>query len=223
MGLVQHAQAMHQPMVQCSCGGEYRIADRYKHFRESSAHPSCFVCGEGFAKDPDLDQVSISSCFHHCFRPCLAWCSQHLSSAQLDSRCRLCTRQFRTSDELVNHYRVSSAHPHCALCEVGFADEDTCDEVCFDVVFAHLECTLNISNSIWRPTTLGLPQGFHLPHPHPWSPCRPRQPCLLRILCVLSRRARYMCVADALLEDPCCIRRNPVHGPVRAFVATLPA
>ena len=113
-------------MVKCACGREYASGNQQKHYRESGNHPVCFVCGEGFSDDSMLDMVR---------GPALVFSSlsmrymQHLSSAHLEGRCRLCDRQFRSSDDLQNHYLTSSAHPHCALCEVGFADDEACDKV----------------------------------------------------------------------------------------------
>ena len=113
-------------MVKCACGREYASGNQQKHYRESGNHPVCFVCGEGFSDDSMLDMVR---------GPALVFSSlsirymQHLSSAHLEGRCRLCDRQFRSSDDLQNHYLSSSAHPHCALCEVGFADDEACDKV----------------------------------------------------------------------------------------------
>ena len=52
-----------------------------------------------------------------------------MSRAHLDARCRLCSRQFRSVEDLQGHYLVSPAHPHCALCEIGFPSEVECDEV----------------------------------------------------------------------------------------------
>ena len=52
-----------------------------------------------------------------------------MSSAHFDSRCFKCNRQFRSREELSSHYVSSPSHPHCALCEVGFADEEACEKV----------------------------------------------------------------------------------------------
>ena len=56
-GVGQHVQSVHPPTVRCACGGQYVPSERKKHFRESTSHPSCFVCGDGFAAEFDLEQV----------------------------------------------------------------------------------------------------------------------------------------------------------------------
>ncbi|KAH9941105.1 uncharacterized protein BXZ73DRAFT_41933 [Epithele typhae] len=83
-----------------------------EHYRQSPGHPSCFICAEGFVNLVECDEAS-----------------GHVSKSHQDSYCRFCTRQFRLVEDLQNHYMTSPSHPHCALCEVGFADEDACDEV----------------------------------------------------------------------------------------------
>lgn len=113
--------------MKCTCGREYALPDRQKHYRESGNHPTCFVCGEGFFDDSSLDKVRALGILGT--RSSIR-ITQHLSSAHLEARCRLCVRQFRSSDDLQNHYMMSLAHPHCALCEVGFADDEACDRVC---------------------------------------------------------------------------------------------
>ncbi|TFK85220.1 hypothetical protein K466DRAFT_664659 [Polyporus arcularius HHB13444] len=108
--LDEHVAAAHLPTVKCvPCGREFKTAaERKQHYQASSNHPTCFVCKEGFADDTEIDE--------------------HLSKAHLDSRCKTCNRQLRSVDDLQGHYLASSAHPHCALCEIGFADDDTCDK-----------------------------------------------------------------------------------------------
>ncbi|OSD02700.1 hypothetical protein PYCCODRAFT_1389943 [Trametes coccinea BRFM310] len=100
---------VHENMFSCGpCGREVKISERQQHYKESPNHPICFVCEEGFHDDADLDK--------------------HLATAHLATRCSQCRRQFRSADELQNHYLVSPMHPHCAVCEIGFVDDVACDK-----------------------------------------------------------------------------------------------
>ncbi|CDO71194.1 hypothetical protein BN946_scf184845.g64 [Trametes cinnabarina] len=101
--------AVHEKKFACGpCGREVETSERQKHYKESPNHPTCFVCEEGFYQDADLDK--------------------HLATAHLATRCSRCRRQFRSADELQNHYLVSPVHPHCAVCEIGFIDDVACDK-----------------------------------------------------------------------------------------------
>ncbi|KAL6301411.1 hypothetical protein BKA93DRAFT_738710 [Sparassis latifolia] len=83
------------------------------HFRESANHPTCVVCDDGFETDV----------IHQ----------QHTTSAHTDTRCAPCNRLFRTKESLRDHYRDSPAHPHCAICGVGFENDEACDAVRIEV------------------------------------------------------------------------------------------
>lgn len=79
---------------------------------------------------------------------------QHLVRAHLDAKCRLCNRQFRSVDELQGHYLTSAMHPHCALCEIGFPDDESCDRVCPTI---RIRIRL-FSHSLWQHMTTNHPR-----------------------------------------------------------------
>ncbi|OJT01686.1 Zinc finger protein 2 [Trametes pubescens] len=109
--LDMHMKLAHpeKPKYKCApCGWEVAVSDLPKHFRESPNHPVCFVCDEGFLGDSELNT--------------------HMSSAHLEFRCEPCRRQLRSKEDLLQHYVTSPLHPHCALCEVGFVDDEACDK-----------------------------------------------------------------------------------------------
>ncbi|KAI0646580.1 hypothetical protein C8Q79DRAFT_963419 [Trametes meyenii] len=106
--LDQHVKLAHSNKFKCDpCDREIALSERQKHFRESSNHPVCFVCEDGFLDD--------------------AVFNEHLSTAHLECRCIPCRRQLRSKEDLQRHYLTSPMHPHCALCEVGFVDDAACD------------------------------------------------------------------------------------------------
>ncbi|KAI0634789.1 hypothetical protein C8Q77DRAFT_1156178 [Trametes polyzona] len=97
------------PKFKCTkCECDVALADREKHFRESPNHPVCSICNTGF-----LDDAALST---------------HLSSAHIEFRCSACQRQFRSREDLQQHFLTSPMHPHCALCEIGFIDDPACDK-----------------------------------------------------------------------------------------------
>ncbi|TFK85219.1 hypothetical protein K466DRAFT_552455 [Polyporus arcularius HHB13444] len=110
--LRRHVTLTHQPTVTVKCvpcGQNFETSvERKQHYQVSVNHPTCSVCGEGYADDAEIDN--------------------HLSWAHLDFRCKTCNEQFRSVDDLQSHYLSSSEHPHCASCEIGFADDQSCDK-----------------------------------------------------------------------------------------------
>ncbi|KAH9887250.1 hypothetical protein C8Q73DRAFT_812230 [Cubamyces lactineus] len=103
-----HVKLTHRNTFLCSpCGREVVLVEQQKHFRDSTNHPKCVVCSDGFLDDAALHQ--------------------HLTSAHLESRCVPCKRQFRTVEDLQQHYLTSPMHPHCAACQIGFTDDTACN------------------------------------------------------------------------------------------------
>ncbi|GJE86449.1 zinc finger protein [Phanerochaete sordida] len=120
-----HIRSMH-PELWC---GHCRIAfassgQLLEHFldAESSVHPTCTMCGEGFENQDILEE-------HMAMRhqpapptppPPTPATIQDESS---DIMCTKCDRTYRRTEDLLRHYQDSPAHPTCMTCFKGFLND----------------------------------------------------------------------------------------------------
>ncbi|KAH9057976.1 hypothetical protein EDB83DRAFT_2224863 [Lactarius deliciosus] len=96
----QHVEAKHVVVCQ-PCNRKYKSQSAIdQHWRSSTAHPNCPVCGAGAADTPAL--------------------AEHIANAHPKVRC--CGVLLNEND-LDVHYLTSRNHPTCGECSIGFATE----------------------------------------------------------------------------------------------------
>ncbi|KAJ6532690.1 hypothetical protein DFH09DRAFT_132349 [Mycena vulgaris] len=100
--LNEHKKTDH-PVLKCHCGSQFHKEELDLHYIHSPMHPTCLLCGIGFETDASYDE--------------------HAAAEHSDRRCTACRRQFPTPEELKDHFALSSDHPTCKKCELGFLDD----------------------------------------------------------------------------------------------------
>lgn len=93
-----------------------RICDRayvtasalVQHYRDTPVHPKCTRCNIGFA-----DNAAIQA---------------HVISTHRPITCNTCNGIQVYEEDVARHYKISTNHPSCTVCDIGFENKEAFDE-----------------------------------------------------------------------------------------------
>lgn len=97
-----------------------------EHARQTKAfHPLCTTCLRVFKDTAALDQVR--DCFslltlRHSIQSMVSCSFRKHVEAKHVVLCQPCNRKYKSQSALDQHWRASTAHPNCPVCDAGAAD-----------------------------------------------------------------------------------------------------
>lgn len=99
-----------------------------QHYVESPEHPNCTRCHIGFAdnvarQDVSPFQVLFSATLFNSHWP------KHVVSVHHPIICDTCNGMPVFQEDVSHHYRISSKHPSCTVCDIGFENKEALDQV----------------------------------------------------------------------------------------------
>jgi hypothetical protein len=124
------AQPSRLPLSPHSC----RICDRAyvtasaleQHYRDTPVHPKCTRCNVGFADNAAIQAVSSNLMRMHSRR---LTPDKHVISTHRPIICNICKGIQVYAEDVARHYRISTNHPSCTVCDLGFENKEAFDEV----------------------------------------------------------------------------------------------
>jgi Zinc-finger of C2H2 type len=93
-----------------------------EHARQTrTQHPLCTTCLRVFKDTAALDQVRDFVFHAHGLNQNPGLLLQHVEAKHVVV-CQPCNRKYKSQSALDQHWRASSAHPNCPVCDAGVAD-----------------------------------------------------------------------------------------------------
>lgn len=184
----QQSQASLSPHSCRICDRGYSTVNALEqHYRDTPVHPKCTRCNIGFK-----DNAAIQA---------------HVISTHRPITCNFCNGIQVYGEDVARHYKISTNHPSCTTCDIGFENKQTFDE------------HNNTTHPQFRCKTCNIPfsSAALLDAHYRESPSHPRCPeCQLSFEDNLAL-VKHMSLHDAFSDASIITRSSRSPSPVCSF------